>query len=154
MSPSPVCAHYCAADAECSGAGALCLTQLSDGMGGALPGITLCTRACDPMTSSGCALGTACDVFRETAGAMRWLTDCRAPIGTLRQGATCNDTTLLCDRNFTCLDPDGMTGPASQQCLRWCNAGTGTGCSGLETCFGFMTPILIGGTQYGVCYAS
>ncbi|MCS6799272.1 MAG: hypothetical protein NZ898_12225 [Myxococcota bacterium] len=147
-----ICVHYCATDADCSGAGALCILELSDGGGGTLPGIRLCTRSCDPITASGCPAGTTCQIFREAAGAMRWLTDCAVPVGMRRQGQPCDPMTLPCDRGFVCLDPDG-SGPRSLQCLRWCDATRGTGCALGETCFGFMTPVVIGTVEYGVCFA-
>jgi hypothetical protein len=120
-------------------------------MGGDLPGITICSRACDPVMQTGCATG-ACGVFVETAGAMRYLTDCYAPFGAGGQGSPCVDDGG-CQRGYACVDPDGpgLRGP---QCMHWCT-GVGTptprGCLAGDACGGFFPPVMIGGMQYGVC---
>ena len=80
---------------------------------------------------------------------MRLMTDCTAPPGTGGQGAACVDNGD-CRGGFACIDPDGPGGVGSQ-CLHWCDVAAGTGCPGATTCFGFATPLLVGGREYGVC---
>lgn len=146
---TPMCAHFCNLDSDCGGG--LCLHRLSDGMGGTLPGVTLCTTPCNFVAQTGCRTGAFCDVFRETAGAMRYFSDCIAPdYGTGTQGAPCIDEDD-CRAGHACLDPDGA-GSAPAQCLHWCNVTTGTGCPSGTTCLAFSMPVTIDGTEYGVCY--
>jgi hypothetical protein len=134
-----VCSHFCSSDTGC--AGGLCIVTLDDGSGGTLPGVTLCTHVCDPVTQTGCPTGAFCGIYQETAGAMRILTDCSAPAGTGGQGASCFDDTD-CRAGFACI-----TG----SCLHWCRYPAGTGCTGGYTCYPFTTPLIVGGQQYGVC---
>lgn len=138
------CMRFCASDGDCSGAGSICLYTLDDGAGGTVPGVRVCSRSCDPITSSGCTSAAACRIYRESGGAMRFLTDCAAPVGAGGQYSPCVDETS-CQRGFACLDVG-----FGNECLRWCRVGAG-GCSFGETCYGFTTPITIGGVQYGVC---
>ncbi len=141
---TPVCAHFCSLDSQCGGG--LCVITLSDGSGGSIPGVTLCTRACDPVAQTGCRTGAYCDIFQESAGSMRYFTDCAAPsVGSGTQGASCADADD-CAAGYACLDPG-----TGDQCVHWCRVGDGTGCSGLTTCVGFTSPVTIGGTEYGVC---
>ena len=138
------CGRFCASDAGCVGAGSLCIYTLSDGAGGSVPGVQVCSRACNPITSSGCSASAACHLFQESAGARRYHTDCIAPVGTGGQDAFCIDATD-CRRGFAC---------SGGYCLRYCNApGTiaGGGCSFSEACYGFSPPLVIGSTEYGVC---
>ena len=146
MGATNQCMKFCSSDTQCSGG--ICLYTLSDGMGGSLPGVRLCTRNCDPVAQSGCRTGAYCDIFRETAGAMRWFTDCTAPaMGSGRQGAACA-TLADCAAGFTCVDPgDGLL-----ECMEWCNVTTGTGCSFPFTCVGFAPAITTSTTEYGVCF--
>lgn len=145
-----VCAEFCNLDSDCD-SGGLCVITLDDGSGGSLPGIKLCTNACDPVAQTGCRSGAYCDVFRESAGAMRYFTDCTAPAaGTGTQGTACASPDD-CQSGFACIDPDGSTGAMPQQCMHWCNRSTGSGCAAGETCFGFDPALDAGGTEYGVC---
>ena len=146
-----VCAEFCNLDSDC-GSGGLCIITLDDGSGGSLAGIKLCTHSCDPVAQTGCRTGAYCDIFRESAGAMRYFTDCTAPAtGTGGQGAACTDPDD-CQSGFACIDPDGTGGAEPQQCMHWCKVSSGTGCSGIESCVGFTTPLLVEGTEYGVCF--
>jgi hypothetical protein len=139
--PAAQCARYCASDATCVGTGSLCLTTLSDGAGGSIPGVTLCTRACDPIDQTGCASGLSCTVLRETAGAMRGLTDCAGPVGIGTTFSSCEDDTD-CAAGYAC---------AGGSCTHWCNVATDDGCGLFEICIGFVDPVVIGGVEYGLC---
>lgn len=138
-----MCSRFCAADSDC--AGGLCLYTLNDGAGGSVPGVTICSTPCNPVTSGGCPIGTACRVFQESAGAMRFFSDCSAPVGAGGQGAACT-TDEQCRAGFAC---------AGSQCLQWCTgiglAGSLGGCPTGLRCYGFATPIRVGGTEHGVC---
>jgi len=136
----------CATDLDCTGGG-FCLGEITDGTGATVPGVRTCTRACNPITQTGCATGLYCGVFRENTGAMRYLTDCAAPPGTGGLGASCFDDGD-CRGGYLCIDIDGF---GLTTCNPWCNVLTGTGCPGFTTCFGFMTPVIISGVEYGVC---
>ncbi|MEM9193767.1 MAG: hypothetical protein AAGF12_31620 [Myxococcota bacterium] len=143
----PTCVRYCGNDIDCPGG--LCF-DLVDGMGAPLPGARVCTQPCNPARLSGCAPGANCDIFRESTGAMRLFTDCRAPVGTTTQGLPCLDSSD-CAAGHTCIDPDGA-GIRGNECLHYCEVGVSSvGCSIFDTCFGFATPLVVNGTEYGVC---
>jgi hypothetical protein len=139
----PICHGVCATDADCSGAGALCL--------GGITGSSdkTCTVDCDPATQTGCASGAACTFFTERAGAMRRLTDCTAPLGTGGQNASCADDTD-CQKGFTCINT-GTTAAPILQCLHWCRKPAGSECGFGVSCRSFGTPLIWQGTEYGVC---
>ena len=145
---SNICSRFCNADFECA-SGALCLITLGDGSGGTLPGVTLCTHACDPVRQTGCPAGAGCDIFQESAGAMRTFADCAAPVGTRVQGQSCAAASD-CAGGYACIDPDGPGG-TPQQCMHWCLVASGFGCGGGTTCTGFSTAVRVGGIEYGVC---
>ncbi len=140
-----MCNRFCNTDSEC--AGGLCLYTLDDGAGGTVPGVTVCSTSCNPITRAGCPTGTACRIFRESMGAMRYFSDCSAPVGSGGQGVACTDTSD-CQSGYGCVGAPG-------QCLQWCTGigsiGAAGGCAAGLRCYGFMTPITIGGTTYGVC---
>jgi len=141
--PANMCNRFCDADGDC--AGGICLYTLDDGAGGEIPGVTVCSTPCDPIARTGCPAGTACSIFQESMGSMRYFTDCSAPVGTGAQGAACTDQTD-CGPGFGCV---------GSQCLQWCDgvgfSGALGGCPTGLRCYGFTTPITIGGTTYGVC---
>ena len=143
--PTNTCNRYCETDADCGGG--LCFYTLDDGAGGSIPDVTVCTTACDPAARTGCPSGTACTIYRESTGSMRFFTDCTAPVGTGTQYASCTDETD-CASGFGCIGTPG-------ECLRWCDgvgfSGSLGGCPTGLTCYGFTTPITVGGTTYGVC---
>jgi hypothetical protein len=140
-----VCTRHCNFDSDCA-AGALCVYELDDGTGMAVPGVNMCSHVCDPVTQTGCPSGSFCEIFRESMGAMRTFTDCTAPAGTGGHGAACIDASD-CRAGYACVDPG-----TGDQCLHWCDVPTGSGCSGLTTCTGFTTPIIVGGREIGVCF--
>lgn len=140
------CERYCATDADCiGGPGSLCLETLADPTGAALT--TACTMSCNPVTSAGCISGAGCQILFETAGAMRALTHCIAA-GSGGQGAVCTDSSG-CQAGYGCLD--SSAGGTGTTCHRWCRPGGTSTCPGTTTCTGFVTPVTIGGTTYGVC---
>ncbi len=138
------CARFCNTDAECSGAGSLCLLQVDDGTGTAVPGVTLCTGSCSPASGIGCPSTMGCAIFEESMGAMRTFTGCRAA-GTTREGSACTQSEDCVPGTFC----GGATG--SQQCYRWCTLPRGSECTGIASCNSFTTPALVGGVEYGFC---
>lgn len=142
-----MCTHMCAMDSECGGG--LCIYQLNDGTGMAVPGLTLCSHPCNVATNAGCSAGSVCTIFQEQTGAMRYFTDCTAPVAGAGEDVSCTVGTD-CSPDRYCTDTmDGIT-PGSL-CHHFCNTATGAGCPGGHTCLGFTTPILINGISYGVC---
>lgn len=139
------CEHFCSTDAQCTGAGALCILGLGDGAGGTLPGVTLCSLSCNPLTGGGCPSGSACRIFVEAAGAGRYLTHCDGPVGTGTALSPCTDDTG-CAAGYACLDLG-----FGNECTRWCDYAAGTGC-GFGLCEDLFTvPVIIGTRHYGVC---
>ena len=141
-----VCEHFCASDANCSGAGALCILGLGDGVGGTVPGVTLCSISCNPQTGGGCPGGSACRIYVETGPAGRYLTHCEGPVGFGTEFSPCASD-ASCAAGFACLDLG-----FGSECTRWCNYTTGTGCGFGYFCTDvFTVPAIIGSRQYGVC---
>lgn len=140
------CSRFCNTDTDCTGGpGSLCLLTLNDGSGGALPGVTLCTIACNPAAATGCPSGMACAIYQESAGAMRTFTGCRAA-GTGTAGSPCT-TEDDCQPGYFCADA-GL----GNECIRWCTYPSGVECGG-RTCNPFADGgLYVGATQYGYCY--
>jgi len=78
---------------------------------------------------------------------MRTLTDCSVPVGTGSQNASCADDTD-CQKGYACID---ATNTGAKQCLHWCRRPAGNKCSFGTSCYGFSTPLVWSGTEYGVC---
>jgi hypothetical protein len=140
------CERFCATDADCSGAGALCILRLNDTTGMPIPGVTLCTLSCNPLTGTSCPTGSTCRVFVESMGSGRYLTHCEGPVGSGTQGFPCVDDGD-CTTGYACLDAG-----FGNECTRWCNLATGSGCPFGTICQDvFTVPVTIGTTNYGVC---
>lgn len=132
-----MCTRYCASDSDCSGPGSLCLELDS----AASPGVRVCTRSCDPIYGTGCRPGTTCNVYQESGGAMRFLTDCTGPVGT-------RDTYFPCSTDRDCAENHACVGG---ECLRWCDYFTDEGCDFLDICLRPNPRILVDGVEYGFC---
>lgn len=139
--PGNMCARMCSTDADCE-SGALCLHTISDGAGGSVPGLELCTRNCTPAPHSGCAPGLACGLFQESGGMRRVFTDCSGPVGTGRQGATCTDDTD-CAAGYGCFTTVGTR----RECLQWCRVASPS-CPFGTTCIGVA---IVRGVEWGAC---
>lgn len=142
--PVSTCMKFCASDADCEAPGGLCLITVSDGAGGDVPGMTLCTDNCDPATNTGCAQGTECQIGQEQDGLQRFLTICSS-VGTGTYSDPCTD-------NSDCAPTYACTGDLGGQtvCLQWCKVAQGI-CSGGLTCSPFSPALLIGSIEYGAC---
>jgi hypothetical protein len=119
--------------------------QLDNGMGGAIPGVTLCSANCNPITNAGCGVaGTGCQILEETAAPMSLLTDCTAS-GTGVHNTPCDPTMpAQCAPKFGCFN-DGT----SDVCLKYCNAANLFSCPGTQLCNDIG--VMLGGIEYGVC---
>jgi len=147
------CKKYCTSNADCGSPRGQCVIDVSDGTT-PIPGIPpVCSSNCDPAspTLTGCpATGWKCGIFNAThMGTDYNIADC-AVAGAGVQGSVCtgsgNGNDALCAQNFLCTT---VTGAAPYNCRRICTVGGGQ-CGGL-TCLTFATPVIIGGTEYGVC---
>lgn len=146
------CFKFCSTDSNCSPtAGGLCTIDIVYGAPPMeVPGATVCSKACDPLNSSGCPSSFGCHVYQEPPGtAERFFTHC-SPSGAGGQEATCTDDTS-CQANYSCVQINMTT----NKCLKNCNVSTNTGCAGLpagNSCVGFSEPAVVGGFEYGVCF--
>ncbi len=138
---SGFCSRFCGTDADCpGGAGSLCLLELDDGTGAAIPGVRLCTADCDPAAPGvGCPASMGCAIFEESMGAGRVFTGCR-PAGTAGEGDPC--VMDECGPGLFC---------GSGTCYRWCTYPLGSECTGFTFCEPFGTPAVVGSVEYGYC---
>jgi len=142
------CGEFCSTDAQCTAPGGLCVTKLSDGSGGQVAGVTLCSDNCNATTNVGCAAGTGCTFGREAAGQMRLYTTCREA-GSGTQNASCTDDTD-CAATYGCFN----TGSADV-CLKYCNVNApscpaGASCTPI-TIGADAVEVIIGNVTYGAC---
>jgi hypothetical protein len=143
-SSTSTCTRYCDADAQCGGG--LCLIQLNDPQnpGQVLPGVTLCSDDCNPVTNVGCpaGLGLGCQLGQQQDGAMTVFSVCNGA-GNGGQYATCADQED-CAPGFACFDTGVL------ECLQYCNPPNGI-CSGGATCVSFNPQLFYKGVEYGAC---
>ncbi|MCA9605419.1 MAG: hypothetical protein KC619_07480 [Myxococcales bacterium] len=136
------CSRFCNSDTDCTGAGSICLLELDDGTGTSIPGVTLCTNNCNPASPGvGCPSTMGCEIYQESAGAMRIFTGCR-PAGTAAEGDPCVDPED-CGPGLFC---------GSGTCYRWCRQPLGSECTGFTFCESFTDPAIVGGVEYGYCF--
>jgi hypothetical protein len=141
-----MCNEFCTSNADCAAPGGLCLIQLSNGNGGSIPNVTLCTTNCNPLTNAGCAPGTGCQLLQETMAPMAPLTDCRG-VGTKTHLVACNPMLDECAPKFGCLNI-GTAQQPDNVCLQYCNTASPV-CPGGQGCFSLG--VSLGGVAYGVC---
>ena len=137
------CQRYCDADNDCGQPRGACAIQLTDQNDLAIPGATTCSSSCDPTNSAagGCPTGQKCGFFEGIGG--RDIVDCTTP-GAGAIGATCT-TDATCASNTYC-----TTLSAQTRCRKICQVGSAQ-CGGSVQCIGFTTPLVVGGTTYGIC---
>lgn len=143
------CEHYCADNSDCAGPRGQCVIQLNDGTD-PIPGAVTCSSNCNPATATNplCPTGWTCDVFTATFGGTDHdIADCRVA-GTRQIDQTCS-ATMACAAGLSCVN----TGVQSV-CLKICTRPSGTECSvdPGSTCTGFNPALVVGGTEYGVCF--
>jgi hypothetical protein len=141
------CAVFCSADADCSAPGGLCIVSLQNDRGAPIPDAKLCTANCVPTTNRGCnAVGTGCQLARETDGAKRAFSYCTGA-GTGEQGAACAAADD-CAATFGCfsLGTDPM-------CLAYCDVAAPI-CPSGTTCVAVQIDnedVIVGNEHYGAC---
>jgi len=133
------CLQFCQRDGDCDQPGGACEIEIDDGNGDPIPGVTLCTQSCNPVTASGCPNGWGCQLFSDH-------TRCR-PGGAGGHMSTCAGDED-CRVGFGCVSVGGVL-----ECLRNCRVGALGVCSAISgtTCRSYQTPIVIGGVEYGAC---
>ena len=152
------CRLWCTTDNDCPGAGGECLVGVVFGTNQTpVPGATTCTTDCDPTSSapSACPATWACHVYQNQT-TMAYLTDCdSAPASGGGNGASCDTNgNADCAPGYDCIAlTQGST--TTNECLQTCVCPGGNCAAGLcnsGSCNGFQTPVVIGGTTYGVCF--
>jgi len=146
------CRKYCNVDPDCSGDGGICIVQLTFGDPATdIPGAITCTRSCNPTlpASNGCPPSEqACHVFQYDPNGIAddgdevLLTDC-TPSGTAGNDATCTSGGNECLPGYDCVNTGSLV------CKQNCVMPGGTCAVG--ACTGYTEPLLINGTEYGVC---
>jgi hypothetical protein len=133
------CLAFCADDGDCDGPGGACEVELVDEDDQPIPGGTLCTQSCNPISSNGCPASWGCRVQND-------YTECR-PDGPGRHFDPCAGDED-CDAGFGCVDAGG-----TPVCLRNCRVGVLGVCSAISgsTCRRYLDPVVIGGVEYGAC---
>ena len=142
--PQNQCARVCRDDADCPGAGSLCLLDLGNG-------IRACTPDCDPVAQTGCATGLACRITRESDGDQRFFTTCDVA-GRGLQDDIC-DVNADCAAGNICIDY-GFWSYCEHYCDRPGFTGTTAGCAPGVPCAGVTLggdPLQIGTVTYGTC---
>ena len=134
------CMRFCDADADCLGPRGECIFHLADSNGQVVPGGSLCTSNCDPTAINDplCPAGWGCEVFSDAV-------DCRLA-GAGMQGQDCSDS-APCAPGYTCTQ--FSSGPS--KCSRTCSPPSNNGCPAPTACSAYTPPVVLGGTQYGVC---
>jgi hypothetical protein len=146
------CMRYCETDGQCDAPGGLCVISIYSG-GVLVPGVTVCSQNCDPLTAQSCPTGWGCGVYR-TADA-RSFSACHT-VGAGTQGSTCTYD-ADCSPGYGCITitnaGTGDAGPTTtQSCLAYCvSSPTPTACPGTTTCRQFSTPAVMGTSTYGIC---
>jgi hypothetical protein len=134
------CLRYCQDEGDCDNPGGACDVELVDSAGDPIPGVTLCTQSCNPVTSNGCPPTWGCQVYTGNDS-----TACR-PSGPGGHMAVCTGDED-CRVGYGCVNAGQLV------CLRNCRVGVTGVCSQLSgtICTGYQDPAIIGGVEYGVC---
>ena len=135
------CMKYCGGDGNCAGLGSRCVNTILDLQGDPIPGVKVCSNACDPLDQTGCPNGLGCLPFDLAGGD---ITDCD-DMGTRADGQSCsrdND----CRIGSVCVSTAG----GGAVCRSMCEVGV-TFCGSGLTCVGFVDVIVLGGSEIGAC---
>lgn len=145
------CERFCTQDAQCDQPRGKCIIQITNQMGQPIAGATTCSSGCNPLaTTNGglCPAAWKCGFF--TIGTTD-IVDCALP-GAGVHGTNCN-TDADCSAGTMCSTVT-TGGVPSKKCRRVCNrTGGGQECSQVAgtSCLGFVDPLTVGGTEYGIC---
>jgi hypothetical protein len=141
------CLAYCdpTTQAGCTGTTSYCV-ELVDSSQIPIPGAGVCTFTCLPHNpTSGCPAGYGCEIYIHNISQVTF-TDCHGDVGPGTYGSTCDPTNgPFCAAGYGCFND----GPPSH-CYQWC---TGTSSCAFGSCdpAAFTDPIVLGGTEYGIC---
>ena len=145
------CAAACNTDEQCDGPGGRCVITLSDGGGGTVPDVLLCSDDCDLVTSQGCTqASTSCQLGITDNN--QTFTLC-APSGAGAFQSVCTDNSD-CAPGLACLP----TSANDDRCFQWCRVGgpacddASLTCTALEVTTGVN--LMIGSETFGVCNPS
>lgn len=136
-----LCVPFCKTASDCPMSGARCKTmQAGSTTPVDVPGFDVCLAQCDPLNpAAACGSGTTCYFPYEDD-----TTQCAAA-GASKSVGGCASDVFACAPGYICIDPG--------DCYKWCRVGVSSDCTGTGgTCTGFTTPVMRGGTEYGVCY--
>ena len=145
------CERFCSADAQCDQPRGRCIIQITNQMGQPIQGATTCSSGCNPLSTTNgglCPANWKCGFY--TIGATD-IVDCGLP-GAGVHGNVCN-TDADCGAGTMCSTVT-TNGVPSKRCRRVCNrTGGGQECAMVPgtTCLGFVDPLTVGGTEYGIC---
>jgi len=142
------CLEFWNTDHDRPRTGPLCVSPLLARNQNPIPGAKMCTQACNPVDSTGCPATWGCHIYKENAGAMRFLTACD-PGGASGQEQACTDN-ASCQPNYMCLCTNSPTCTVNQ-CFETCNATDNLGCTAGLTCSGFTPSVIVGNKAYGYC---
>jgi hypothetical protein len=136
------CKSFCDTNANCTSTAGECLQVTYTDTGGAqqpIPQMKICSKTCQ-LENPGAACGPtlSCYLTDQTLGK----TDC-ATAGTAIGPVNCSVDNTLCAPGYVCL--------TSNECRKWCRIGFPADCAAGKACSPFGTPLIVGGTQYGVC---
>ncbi len=140
-----VCSPFCETDADCPN-GQPCVEWEA-------PDVKQCLFGCDPRNPqsnsgpfNGCQAGQSCTIWTDVPDS----SVCLTPTVSAPEGATCSSEDT-CGPGLTCVGLD-----ASGVCEPWCELG-GNDCPSGEECVPhpylsqFLSPISLGGVDYGTC---
>jgi hypothetical protein len=145
------CEQFCSSDMQCAQPRGRCIIQINNPQGQPIVGATTCSSNCNPLATTlggACPANWKCGFF--TIGAND-IVDCALP-GNGVHGSVCN-TDAECGAGTMCSTVT-TNGVPSKRCRRVCNkTGGGQECAAVAgtSCLGFIDPLTIAGTEYGIC---
>ncbi len=139
-----VCVPFCTSDSDCTISGsprcrAVQYLPTGSSTPADVPNLKICLAQCDVLNpATVCGPNTSC-FFPYLSDDT---TECTAAgTSTVKGGCASND--YACAPGYICVN-DG-------DCFKWCRIGFASDCPAGRVCTGFMTPILKGGVEHGVC---
>jgi len=148
-----VCTPICKNAGDCGGGYNTC-AQVNNSSGTAIPGFTVCSRTCDPVSpQSSASPYAACGASTNCLPASDHGSFCIAPVGSGTQGSDCTTASApdqsKCAASYACIstDPFGFTGT----CFKMCHVGSNVDCPSGKTCGSFGTKLYAGPTEIGYC---
>ena len=142
------CTRYCAGDGDCSAPGGKCVVTLNTNGNVPIPGISLCSPNCNPLTAAGCPTGSGCGVYLATDGVRRYTSCHAASTGT--QGSACTSD-LDCGPGFGCISFT-TNGTATLQCMQFCLTTAPVCPTGTTNCLALNPAAIVGSSNYGICH--